>query len=401
MRRRIRMAAAAVMAAAGLAGCSYQGLNSLSLPGTQGHGTGSYEITVQFQNMSQVVPNSDVMVNNVNVGNVTGLKVQDWHAVATIRLNGNVVLPANATASIGQQSLLGAMFVALSPPAGEKPAGRLRNGDTIPLARTSTYPSTERTLAAVSTLLNGGGLSNVSVITSQLDEALGGDHATQVRQVLDKAATLASDLNRNKGSITGALDGLNKLSGVAAANDKLIGQTLNQMPSALGVLNTETPALVQATSGMSRLSDTATQVVNDSTGPLTRNLNELLPALEATASTGSALVNSLNTIGTGPFPLSTWRNVVPGGDYLDLWVTLNLTNSAIKRYYLALLQGVSPQNLVSSPQYQAGNPLSALLQLPAKTGAKTSPPASKPGSSPSPSPSSSSGSGGLLGILGG
>jgi phospholipid/cholesterol/gamma-HCH transport system substrate-binding protein len=391
----LRAAAAVVLAMAGLAGCSYQGLNSLPLPGTQGHGSGSFEVTVQFQNIGQVVPNSDVMVNDVDVGTVTNIRLQGWHALATLRLNGDVVLPANATASIGQQSLLGAMFIALAPPAAGHPSGRLRNGDTVPLARSSDYPTTEETLAAVSSLLNGGGLANVNVITSQLNQALGG-HTAQTRQLLTRVATLTTDLNQNKGNVVAALDGLNRLSTEAASNDKLIGQTLNQMPAALGVLRDETPALVQAMSSVSSLSDTATGVINQSTGPLTTNLNRLEPALRATAATKGNLVKALGVLGSGPFPLSTWRRLVPGGDYLDLWVTLNLTNSAIERYYLALLQGVSPQTLASGKQYQAGNPLSALLQAPAKAGSATP---SKP--RPSPAPSSGGMLGGLLGSLGG
>lgn len=398
MRARLRMTAA-VMAMAGLAGCSYQGLNSLPLPGSSGRGTGAYEVSVQFQNVGQVVPNSDVMVNDVNVGTVTSIRLQGWHALATLRLNGNMALPANATASIGQQSLLGAMFVALSPPASGKPVGLLRAGDTIPLARSSAYPSTEETLAAVSSLLNGGGLKNVSVITSQLNQALGGRTA-EVRQVLDRVTSMTTNLNQNKGNILAAFDGLNRLSGEAAANNKLIGQTLDEMPSALGTLNEETPALVQAMSSVSTFSQSATQVVNESTQPLARNLADLAPALKALAATKGSLVRALGVLGSGPFPLSTWRGLVPGGDYLDLWVRLNLTNSAIEHYYLALLQGVSPQTLASGPQFQAGNPLSALLQpLSGKTGKSASPRPSPSSSSPSPAPSTSGG--GPLGILGG
>jgi phospholipid/cholesterol/gamma-HCH transport system substrate-binding protein len=402
-RGRLRAAAGAAVAMAVLGGCSYQGLNSLPLPGTQGHGNGAYEVTVQFQNMEQVVPNSDVMVNDVNVGTVTNIRLQGWHAVATLRLNGNVVLPANVTASIGQQSLLGAMFIALSPPATEKATGRLGDGDTITLARTSEYPTTEQTLAAVAALLNGGGLSNISVITSQLNQALGG-RTTQVRQLLIQTATLTTDLNDNKGNIVGALDGLSRLSGEAAQNDKLIAQTLNEMPSALGTLTDETPALVQAMSSVSDLSDAATGVINESTGPLTTNLKNLEPVLSATAAAKGNLVKSLGVLGTGPFPLSVWRGVVGAGGYVNLWVTLNLTDSAIERYYLALLQGVSPQTLTSGSQYQAGNPLSALLPGAAKSGSSSkSSSSSSPKPTPSPTGSSSGGGvlGGLLGSLGG
>jgi phospholipid/cholesterol/gamma-HCH transport system substrate-binding protein len=397
----MRQAAAVVMAMAGLAGCSYQGLNSLPLPGTSGHGAGSYEVKVQFQNVDQVVPNSDVMVNDVNVGSVTSIRLQGWHALATLRLNGGVALPANATASIGQQSLLGAMYIALAPPAAEKATGRLQAGATIPLARSATYPSTEETLAAVGSLLNGGGLKNVSVITSQLNQALGG-RTTQVRQVLDRVDTMTADLNQNKGNIVAAFDGLDRLGTEAAANNKLIGQTLNEMPPALSTLNTETPAFVQAMSNVSTLSKSATGIINDSTGPLAKNLNDLMPALKATAAARTSLIPALGILGSALFPLSTWRGVVGQGGYIDLFVTLHLTNSAISRYYLELLQGVLPQGALpkgsasTTGTSKSGSPLAPLLQpLTGKSGSTSS---AKP--SPTPSPSSK-GLSGLLGILGG
>jgi len=39
-----------------------------------------------------------------------------WHALVTMRIDGDVELPANATAKLGQTSLLGSLHVELAPP---------------------------------------------------------------------------------------------------------------------------------------------------------------------------------------------------------------------------------------------------------------------------------------------
>ena len=57
--------------------------------------------------VDNIEPNSRVRVGDVNVGNVTKIERQGWHALVTMALNGDVELPANATAKVGQTSLLG------------------------------------------------------------------------------------------------------------------------------------------------------------------------------------------------------------------------------------------------------------------------------------------------------
>ena len=51
--------------------------------------------------MVVIQQNTRVRVADVNVGNVTKIEVQDWHALVTMRINGDVHLPANSTAKVG------------------------------------------------------------------------------------------------------------------------------------------------------------------------------------------------------------------------------------------------------------------------------------------------------------
>ena len=49
----------------------------------------------------------------LTVGTVTHIERQDWHALVTMTINGDVQLPANATAKVGQTSLLGSRHIEL------------------------------------------------------------------------------------------------------------------------------------------------------------------------------------------------------------------------------------------------------------------------------------------------
>jgi phospholipid/cholesterol/gamma-HCH transport system substrate-binding protein len=167
------MAALALVAAI-ISGCAWHGLNSLKMPGTEGGGPGSFQVQGQLPDVSTLQANSHVRVGDVNVGTVSKIERQGWHALITMTVNGDVDLPANAVATVGQTSLLGSSHVELAAPSGVAPEGRLHNGSLIPLESGGAYPNTEQTLGALSLLLNGGGLGQAQDITKALSTAFAG-----------------------------------------------------------------------------------------------------------------------------------------------------------------------------------------------------------------------------------
>ena len=84
------IAALAVVCLSAIPGCEWRGLNSLTLPGTEGGSNGSYTIQAQLPDVVTIQQNTRVRVADVNVGNVTKIEVQDWHALVTMRINGDV-----------------------------------------------------------------------------------------------------------------------------------------------------------------------------------------------------------------------------------------------------------------------------------------------------------------------
>src|SRR4029077_15284143 len=128
-------------------GCSFEGLNSVPLPGAVGRGSDATVYHVEVANVGTLESNSPVLIDDVVVGSVGAITVKDWHAVVDVSVKPDVAVPANAVAKVGQTSLLGSMHLALDPPVGQGPEGRLQPGATLGLNRSSTYPSTERTLS--------------------------------------------------------------------------------------------------------------------------------------------------------------------------------------------------------------------------------------------------------------
>ena len=110
---------------------------------------------------SEVLASSDsrVRVADVYVGRVRAIELKNWIATLTIDLEPSVKLPVNALAKIGQTSLLGSQHVQLDTPP-DPSSELLESGDTIPLKNASAFPTTERVLASIASILTGGGVSN-------------------------------------------------------------------------------------------------------------------------------------------------------------------------------------------------------------------------------------------------
>lgn len=390
-------AAAAVRAAALtaltalLAGCQFMGLGSAPLPFTKGTGPGTYTVTAVMSDVTNLPPNAEVMVHDVPVGTVTGIRLSGWNADLSISLPDSVRLPANATVTLGQKSVLGAEYVALAAPA--RPAGRLTDGAVIPLARTGAYPSTESVLAALSTVLNGGGLNQLATITSELNATLAG-HTGQIRDLLANLDVLAGKLDAQRGTITGALANLSGLMATIRSQDATLSAALRAVPGGVAVLAKDEKQIAGALRAASGLSAVADRVIDGSRQDLLANLRALQPAVARLADSGRNLVGSLNVLPTFPFPADELTKDVRG-DYANLYLTIDLSPSALEQAWLA---GPSPAGASSSGKTAAaaGNPLTA----PLKTLPRSLPGRSAP--RPSPGPSPGSGLGGLLrGLTGG
>jgi phospholipid/cholesterol/gamma-HCH transport system substrate-binding protein len=98
----------------------------------RGGGTGGYEVTARFGQVGGLAPGADVRVAGVKVGTVADLSLdpQTYLAVTRLALDGDVKLPADSTAKITSDGLLGGSHVAIAPggsPENLPPGGQIEN----------------------------------------------------------------------------------------------------------------------------------------------------------------------------------------------------------------------------------------------------------------------------------
>ncbi|MGB3474712.1 MAG: virulence factor Mce family protein [Mycobacterium sp.] len=324
--KRLGIIALSIAVASGATGCQWRGLNSLSLPGTAAR-NGSYTISAQLPDVVVIQQNSRVRVADVNVGNVTRIEVQDWHALVTMRIDNSVHLPANSTAKVGQTSLLGSMHIELAPPTDEPPRGELRDGAVIPLSQAATYPSTEQTLASVSLLLNGGGLAQLQEINQSFARALAG-RESDMRSLLTQLDTFIAALNDQTDDIISATEKLNGLVGQFAQQNRTVDKALTTIPQALAVLAEQRTKIADAVDALGKFSAIAVSTVDQSREALVANLRNIAPVLRSLADAGPALTQGLDFLSTYPWVKSNIPNWFRG-DFANISLVVDLTLSRI------------------------------------------------------------------------
>ena len=310
-------------------GCAFHGLNSLPLPGAVGRGPGADIYHVEIANVGTLESNSPVMIDDVIVGSVGPMTVKGWHADVEISVKRDVVIPANAVASVGQTSLLGSMHLELNPPLGQQGVGRLQPGATIPLNRASTYPSTEQTLSSLSVVVNGGGLGQFGEIIHNFNAALSG-RAGAVRDLLTRLDKFVGTLDQQRDNIVTSIQALNRLADSFAGQHDVITAALRKIPPALEVLIKERPRLTEALDKLRVFSDTATKLVNDSQADLVKNLKNLEPTIRALADVGPDLDAALAEATVFPFRQNFIDRAVRG-DYFNVSPELDITIPRLKQ----------------------------------------------------------------------
>lgn len=343
---RTAVVAAAVVAGLSVTGCELHP-NDNTLPGQVAVSDDGYTVTVYFDQIENLVANSTVQLDDATIGTVAAVDVEDWQAKVTLRLKKSVPLPETARFSVAQKTLLGAQYVQVERPRDSAAGARttLADGDVVPVEQTGVYPVTEQVLASASLLLNNGGLSQISTITSELSDTFRG-RVPDARGTITKLNQLLAVLDRNEARVNSVLKTLDRLSGRLVDDREVLGNSIDRITPGLRTLNQQRGALVRAVRSAGRFSSRATTLIAASQEDLLANLRALRPVLTQLGRASGQLPEALKWMITLPFPVMTTPNALKG-DYANLFATIDLSLPALARNFFA--GGVLPS-------MQAGDP---------------------------------------------
>jgi phospholipid/cholesterol/gamma-HCH transport system substrate-binding protein len=345
-----------------LAGCQFGGLNSLDMPGTSGHGSGSYTITVELPDVATLPQNSPVMIDDVTVGSVSGIEAVQrpdgtFFAAVKLSLDGNVNLPENSSATVAQTSLLGSQHVELTPAVDRSGEGRLKEGSNIPLSRTGRYPTTEEVLSSLGVVVNKGNLGALQDITDEAYAAVVG-RAGSFADLIPRLAELTGALDQQTTDIIAAADGLNRFAGILARGKDSLGRALDSLPAALKVLNDNRANIVDTFTALRTFAGVAAHVLSETKSDFAADFKDLYPVIKSLNDNADFLIKDLEFLPTFPFHYKYLRNAVRG-DYLNVFVTFDLTVRRFGESILTTSKGFDPNmkhldEVINPPDFLTG-----------------------------------------------
>ncbi len=219
----------------------------------------------------------------------------------------------------------------MAPPEDPSPE-RLRDGDTIELKNSTAYPTTERTLASIATVLRGGGIPNLEVIQNEVNNILDGN-AGQIRAFLGKLATFTRELNAQREDLTRAIDGTNELLTIVAERNDTLDRVLTEIPPLIQYFADQRDVFADAVTSLGRFSAITDETLSAARGNLETNLQLLQRPLGQLEKASPYLVESLKLLLTAPFNIDNVPKVVRG-DYINTSVTFDLTLSTLDNAFL-------------------------------------------------------------------
>lgn len=316
-----------------LTSCGWRGIANLPLPVGPGTGKGATTVYVQVADTLALNTNSRVRVADVFVGTVREIKLQDWVPTLTLTVEPGIELPANATAKIGQSSILGTQHVELAAPADPSPQ-RLKDGATIPLKNSSSFPTIERTLASLATVLRGGGIPNLEIIQTEVNNLLTGN-ADQIRDFLNNLDVFTAGLNKQREDIARAIESSNEFFAYVASRNNTIDQLLVDLPPLVDYLAGAKDRVTDAVLALGRFNKVTGDSLSAARADIDTNLATLQRPLKQLGRGAPYFLEAMKLIITNPYPLDGIPKAIRG-DYINLSLQADLTLSSLDN---ALLTG--------------------------------------------------------------
>ncbi|MFC4001585.1 MCE family protein [Prauserella oleivorans] len=197
----------------------FTGVLAVSIANVNLSDTTTYK--ARFTDATMVIPNDDVRIAGVRVGQVKAVRIVDRRmAEVEFEVDAGRQLPAGVTATIKYRNLVGQRYISLDRGTGE-PGGTLEPGGTIPVERTKPALDLNELFNGFKPLFRALSPDDVNTLSFEIIQVLQGEGGT-VESLLAHTASLTTTI---------------------AEKDKVIGQVIDNLNSVLATINERTPQL--------------------------------------------------------------------------------------------------------------------------------------------------------------
>lgn len=243
----------------------------------------------RFTDATLLLPNDDVRIAGVRVGQVKDVKIVDKRqAEVEFEVDAGRTLPAGVTAQIKFRNLVGQRYVSLGE--GENSGGKnLQPGGTIPLDRTTPALDLTELFNGFKPLFTALNPDDVNKLSYEVIQVLQGEGGT-VESLLSHTASLATTI-ANKDQVIGeVIDNLNSVLDTVNAHTPQLNDLILKLQQLTSGLAADRKPIGDAIESLGNLAETTSGLLGDvreplkndisALGTLTNQLNKNEPELE-------------------------------------------------------------------------------------------------------------------------
>ena len=234
---------------------------------------GGFEITIEFPSAVGLYPRSEVFVDGLHAGEVTGIEQTVDRVLVSVRLD-DVPVAADARALLRLRSLIGERYVELGPEwSGD--GAQLVDGDVIPLERALVPAEISDVLTEASRVVDELDAATLGRVLDEFATAVEGNQdaiAGNLTQFRDLSVTVAGQLD----ALDTSLVTLDRVIGDLAVRDDAVAGILSNGATVSSALLAQEGALDAAITGI----DSLLAEVNELTGGQRANLVSAVDGLD-------------------------------------------------------------------------------------------------------------------------
>jgi phospholipid/cholesterol/gamma-HCH transport system substrate-binding protein len=185
-----------------------------------------YPLSAVFSDASGVFKGDAVKLAGVDVGRVSGAKIDNGKAVVSFKIDDSVKLPKDSVVGIRWRNVLGQRFLYVYP--GSARGSTYKTGDTIPMTQTENAGDLGDLLNHLGPVLRAIDPSKANAFLDAMNTALSGNEAA-VRLLLDDGGVLASRLGGMDNQIRTLISSSDTVISTFASQDKAIARILDDL----------------------------------------------------------------------------------------------------------------------------------------------------------------------------
>ncbi|BBZ05658.1 mammalian cell entry protein [Mycolicibacterium chitae] len=276
----------------------------------------SAQHSAYFAEASGLRSGAGVLISGFEVGEVTGIRLEDARVLVTFGVDKNVQLGDLTEASIKTKSMLGAKVLEVTP-RGE---GVL--AEAIPLERTVPAYQLPDALGDLADTISGLDTNRLNESLTTLADTFK-DTPPDLRMAVEGVSRFSRTINERDEHLRGLLADANKATTVLAERSEQIGDMIRHSNILLATLRTQNSALDQLGNNVSAVAQQLSGLVADNRADLKPALEKFNGVLTMVDNRKAELQRSLKllnsyalaqgeAVSSGPFYKAYIANLLPG-----------------------------------------------------------------------------------------